>query len=101
MDEREPLETSPVDSPGTGVKTPRLKLGQKIRAYRGDRIELELSAEARQILFELMNQTSYPPEELFIKGLLLYKIAVDATEEGKRVAILDEDGEIDQEFENF
>ena len=101
MEEHEPDGPSPVDMPKSGVKTSRLKLGQKFRFYRGESIELELSGEARQILSELMNQTSHGAEELFIRGLILYKASVDAVAEGKRVAILDEDGEIDQEITGF
>jgi hypothetical protein len=45
-----------------------------------------------------MNQTKHDPGEVFIKSLFLYKAAVDAEEAGKKMVILDSDGDIDQEI---
>ena len=57
-----------------------------------------MPSEISRILNELMNQTDHEPEELFYRGLLLYKAAVDAHEAGKRMVILDRDDQIEQEI---
>jgi hypothetical protein len=94
--------TSPVQPDQPIGPTPRKGLrrafGPELRGYFANSISIDLTSASMVILSNLITRTGHEPQEIFIKGLLLYNAAVSAEAEGKTIAILDEDGEIDQEI---
>ena len=97
MDDTSPSAVHPESSVGqVSSKAVRHRLGSSVKTYRGKSITLEMPSEISRILTELMNQTDHDPEEIFFRSLLLYEAAVDAEEAGKRMAIVESDGQVEQ-----
>jgi hypothetical protein len=65
----------------------RFGLGPSFRLYVGDKITLDLSPEASDLLNQLLDQTGDSPDDLFRKAIGLYKVAQDAHQEGKAVGV--------------
>ncbi len=80
---------------------PHYRIGPSYRIFRGSSITLQMPDEMLKVLNELINQTNHEPDEIFFKSLFLYKAAVDAEQEGKKMVILDSDGDIDQEIQGL
>jgi hypothetical protein len=76
-------------------------LGPNLRLSKGNRITLDLSPEAIDVLSQLLNQTHDRPDDLFRKALALYKIAQDAHREGKAVGFASSPDALETEFVGF
>jgi hypothetical protein len=79
----------------------RFVLGPSFRMYVGDKITLDLSPEARDLLNQLLNQTGDTPDDLFRKAIGLYKVAQDAHKEGKAVGVATSPDVLETEFVGF
>jgi hypothetical protein len=66
--------------------------------YEGNSLAIDLSDDAMAIVNDLIDRTQESPSELFIKALVLYKVAMDAKAEGNHLAIVNADGELVQDI---
>jgi hypothetical protein len=62
---------------------------------------LSMTPETLSTLLELANSSGSPLEDVINKAFILYKASADAHREGKHIAILNPDWEVDQEIVGF
>jgi hypothetical protein len=98
MGENDRSAVEPLADSAGNTRATRTIPGPTARLFRGPYITLELPVEISATLNKLMSQTHHDAEEVFIKSLFLYEAAVDAEAAGKKMVILDADGDIDQEI---
>ena len=68
----------------------------------GTKVTIELSKQALDLVKGIVNQTNDDPSDVFRKALALYKLALKAHNEGKRIGIADTmDAPLDTEFVGF
>ena len=67
----------------------------------GQRIDLDFPVKVIEVLNKLLLITRQTPEVLLGKAVILYDTAVIAEAEGKHLAILTDDGQVDQEITGF
>lgn len=76
----------PKGQAGAG-STRRGFVGTAVRVNEGQTITLNLSLDAYMALIQLLCMTGESTDDLFRKAISLYKVAVEATQEGKAVGI--------------
>ncbi len=61
-------------------------------------LKIDLSPEANALLDDLAHKIHGTKGEVFRRAVGLFKLAIDAVEQGKRVGAVDSDQELDTEF---
>ncbi len=61
-------------------------------------LKIDLSPEANALLDDLAHKIHGTKGEVFRRAVGLFKLAIDAVEQGKRVGAVDTDQELDTEF---
>ena len=64
----------------------------------GNRFDIELSNEGLKMVGDLLVRSGDSLSDLFLKSLMLYKIAQDAKDDGNHLAIVNVEGEIDRDI---
>jgi hypothetical protein len=64
----------------------------------GNRFDVELSNEGLKMVGDLLVRSGDSLSDLFLKSLMLYKIAQDAKDDGNHLAIVNAEGEIDRDI---
>lgn len=87
-------------NPPTAVGSGGMPFGGSARVefHPRKRIFLDLSAEAAQTLDELISESGEDPSILFRKAIGLYKLAKQATRDGKAVGIAATPDSLETEF---
>ncbi|WP_435011060.1 hypothetical protein P12x_002353 [Tundrisphaera lichenicola] len=67
----------------------------------GYEMVLEISSETRSLLARLAAETGGTEFDVIGKALALYRTALDARREGRRIGILDPDDELGREIVGF
>lgn len=76
----------------------RLERGPRWAYIKGNRFDVELSDGAMRIVNDLLAPSGGSPSDLFLKALVLYKVAMDAKAEGNRLAVVNAEGEVEQDI---
>ena len=61
-------------------------------------MSMELSPEAAEMLWDLADAHGSDLGDVVAKALVLYKVATDAESEGKRLAVIDRESNVDFEI---
>ncbi len=100
MSEPAPSPSAAESSAAPAERAARPETWPRPRAFRQERLTVELPGRAVEIVDRLVVAKGQPSEELLTRAIILYDAAVRAEAEGKRIAVLDADGEIEQEIIN-
>jgi hypothetical protein len=65
---------------------------------KGNRFDVELPDETMSIVNDLLAHSGDSPSDLFLKALALYKVAMDAKAEGNHLAVVNAEGDVDQDI---
>jgi hypothetical protein len=72
--------------------------GPPARSHVSNKITLNLSDHMRDVLNELLKRTEDKPDDMFRKALALYKLAIEAHDQGKSVGIATSPDALETEF---
>jgi hypothetical protein len=100
----QPNEVSPNAQAGVSAPPPkklRYTLGPRFLVCYGGPVKIELSPEALNVFNQIMNMTEDDPADIVRKAISLYKVAMEAHQEGKAVGAASTPAALDTEFVGF